>query len=76
MIEVCVSLYSLLLEGLAVVGTRVRIFRGTYLDVSSQSISVEIEVLGAKEIEKNITELISFCYLMKTFKLPLHPQPR
>lgn len=76
MIEVCVSLYSLLLEGLAVVGTRVRIFRGTYLDVSSQSISVEIEVLGAKEIEKNITELIFFCYLMKTFKLPLHPQPR
>lgn len=52
MIEVCVSLYSLLLEGLAVIGTRVRIFCGTYLDVSFQSISVEIEVLGAKEIEK------------------------
>lgn len=52
MVEVCVSLYPLLLEGLAVVGTRVRIFSGTYLDVSFQSISVEIEVLGAKEIEK------------------------
>lgn len=52
-------LHPLLLEGLAIVGTRVRVFSGTCLDISFQSISVEIEVLGAKEIEKKIIELIS-----------------
>lgn len=64
MIEVCVSLYSLLLEGLAVIGTRVRIFCGTYLDVSFQSISVEIEVLGAKEIEKKKNHRAYFFLLL------------
>lgn len=51
------SLHPLLLEGLAIVGTRDRIFSGTCLDVSFQSISVEIEVLGAKEIEKKSLSL-------------------
>lgn len=64
MIEVCVSLYSLLLEGLAVIGTRVRIFCGTYLDVSFQSISVEIEVLGAKEIEKKKKNHRAYFFLL------------
>lgn len=54
--SVCVPSPSIL-EGLAIVGTCVRIFSGTCLDVSFQSISVEIEVLGAKEIEKKSLSL-------------------
>lgn len=72
----CVSLHPLLLEGLAIVGTRVRVFSGTCLDISFQSISVEIEVLGAKEIEKKSLSLFLYYLIMKTFKFPLHPQPR
>lgn len=48
-----------------------RVFDGTYLDISFHPISIEIEALGAKQIDKilmlkwkKITELTSRYYLI------------
>lgn len=51
---VCLS--ALFLEGLAVFGMCINLrgylMDGTYLDISFHPISIEIEALGAKEIDK------------------------